>query len=150
MKFINASIIIFTSVVVTSDIFADAAQQLRGRRGLVENEDVLVSFVNDTITGEIISNVENIAHPTPPMISASERANDQVSDYGSECRASDCCTCSAKHVYKSTPRDCILVQSTSAVKKALIRLGKHPAIELTNLPPMIVNGVKTLSFTSTS
>ena len=117
MKFINASIIIFTSLVITSDIFADAAQQLRCHRGLVENEDVLVSFVNDTITGEIISNVEDIAHPTPPMISASERANDQVSDYGGECRASEGCTCAAKHVYKST-RECVLVQSTSTVKNS--------------------------------
>lgn len=116
MKFINASIIIFTSVVVTSDIFADAAQQLRGRRGLVENKDVLVSFVNDTITGEIISNVEDIDHPAPPMISASEKATDQVSDYSGECRASEGCTCTAKHVYKST-RECVLVQSTSTVNK---------------------------------
>ena len=35
-------------------------------------------------------------------------------------------------------------------KKTLIRLGKHPAIELTNLPPMIVNGVKTLSYIRTA
>ena len=59
MKSINASIIIFTSLVITSNRFANAAQQLRGQRGL-ENEDVVVSvsFVNDTITGEmaIISN----------------------------------------------------------------------------------------------
>ena len=119
MKSINASIIIFTSLVITSNRFANAAQQLRGQRGL-ENEDVVVSvsFVNDTSTGEmaIISNAEDIDNPAPPMISASERAEDQVSDYGSECRASDGCTCTAKHVYKST-RDCVLVQSTSTVKK---------------------------------
>ena len=52
MKFINASFIIFTSLVITSDVFADAAQQLRSLHGLVENEDVLLSFVNDTITGD--------------------------------------------------------------------------------------------------
>ena len=119
MKSINASIIILTSLVITLNRFADAAQQLRGQRGL-ENEDVVVSvsFVNDTITGEmaIISNVEEIDNPAPPMISASERAKDQVSDYGSECRASDGCTCTAKHVYKST-RECVLVQSTSTVNK---------------------------------
>ena len=67
MKFINASFIIFTSLVITSDIFADAEQQLRGHRGLVENEDVLVSFVtNDTTnTGEMksISKVEDMANP---------------------------------------------------------------------------------------
>ena len=45
MKFINASFIIFTSLVITSDIFADAEQQLRGHL-------VLVSFVNNTITGD--------------------------------------------------------------------------------------------------
>ena len=51
MKFINAASILCTSLVITSDRFADAAPQLRGHRGVVENEDVLVSFVtNDTIT----------------------------------------------------------------------------------------------------
>ena len=36
---------------ITSDRFADAAPQLRGDRGLVENEDVLGSFgTNDTLT----------------------------------------------------------------------------------------------------
>ena len=79
-------------------------------------------------------------------MSADERAkNDQVSDYGSECRASYGCTCTAKHVYKSTPRQCILVQSTSAVKKNVDPFGKASAIELTNLPPMIVNAVKLCS-----
>ena len=37
MKISNASISILTSLVITSNIFADAAQQLRGHRGVVEN-----------------------------------------------------------------------------------------------------------------
>ena len=58
-------------------------------------------------------------------MSASERTkNDQVSDYGSECKVSDGCTCAAKQVYKSTPRECILVQSTSAVEKNVDPFGK--------------------------
>ena len=66
MKFINAASILCTSLVITSDRFADAAPQLRGHRGGVETEAVVGAFVNtDTNTGDIdgLSTVEDLAHP---------------------------------------------------------------------------------------
>ena len=67
MKVTNAAIILVTSLILTSDHFADAAQQLRGHRGGVETEAVLGAFMNTDITntGDIdsISKVEDLAHP---------------------------------------------------------------------------------------
>ena len=68
MKVTNAAIILVTSLILTSDHFADAAQQLRGHRGGVETEEAVVgAFMNTDITntGDIdsISKVEDLAHP---------------------------------------------------------------------------------------